>query len=152
MGLGYRPLRLFLALFLFNAIFAVTVASQYSPIRIKVLTAEFHPIANSSPVPTNCDMQNFDAYCNESKNPTGENIMQVPVSYTHLDSKDSKSAASSTPAPNPKVTALLDVLVAKGILAPAEASAIRSAGPDAEVQLLIEALNRKGLLLSLIHI
>jgi hypothetical protein len=77
MGLGYRPLRLFLALFFFNAIFAATVASQYSPIRIKVLTAEFHPIADPSPVPTNCDMQNFDAYCNESKNPTGENIMQV---------------------------------------------------------------------------
>jgi hypothetical protein len=62
------------------------------------------------------------------------------------DSKDSKSTASSTPAPNPKVTALLDVLVAKGILAPAEANTIRSAGPDAEVTLLIEALNRKGLL------
>ena len=62
------------------------------------------------------------------------------------DSKDSKSAASSTPAPNPKVTALLDVLVAKGILAPAEANTIRGAAPDAEVTLLIEALNRKGLL------
>ena len=62
------------------------------------------------------------------------------------DSKDSKSTASSTPAPNPKVTALLDVLVAKGILAPAEANTIRSAAPDAEVALLIEALNRKGLL------
>ncbi len=83
MGLGYRPLRLFLALFLFNAIFAATVASQYSPIRIKVLTAEFHPIADSSPIPTNCDMQNFDAYCNESKNPTGENIMQVQDSDGH---------------------------------------------------------------------
>jgi hypothetical protein len=83
MGLGYRPLRLFLALFLFNAIFAATVASQYSPIRIKVLTAEFHPVANSSPVPVNCDMQNFDAYCNESKNPTGENVMQVQDSDGH---------------------------------------------------------------------
>ena len=62
------------------------------------------------------------------------------------DSKDSKSTASSTPAPNPKVTALLDVLVAKGILAPAEANTIRGAAPDAEVTLLIEALNRKGLL------
>jgi len=62
------------------------------------------------------------------------------------DSKDSKSAASSTPAPNPKVTALLDVLVAKGVLAPAEANTIRNASPDAEVTLLIEALNRKGLL------
>ena len=62
------------------------------------------------------------------------------------DSKDSKAAASSTPAPNPKVNALLDVLVAKGVLAPAEANTIRGAAPDAEVTLLIEALNRKGLL------
>ncbi len=62
------------------------------------------------------------------------------------DSKDSKSTASSTPAPNPKVTALLDVLVAKGILAPAEANTIRGAAPDVEVTLLIEALNRKGVL------
>jgi hypothetical protein len=38
------------------------------------------------------------------------------------------------------------VLVAKGILAPAEANTIRGAAPDAEVTLLIEALNRKGLL------
>jgi len=80
MGLGYRPLRLFLALFLLDAIFAATVASQYSPTRIKVLSAEFHAIADATPIPTNCDMQNFDAYCNESKNPTGENIMTEKTS------------------------------------------------------------------------
>ena len=83
MGLGYRPLRLFLALFLLDAIFAATVASQYSPTRIKVLSAEFHAISDPTPVPMNCDMQNFDAYCNESKNPTGENIMKVRDSDGH---------------------------------------------------------------------
>lgn len=44
------------------------------------------------------------------------------------------------------VTALLGVLVMKGVLAPAEAKAIQGAAPDAEFQLLVEALTRKGLL------
>src|SRR5580698_10155819 len=47
---------------------------------------------------------------------------------------------------NTNVTALLGVLVMKGVLAPAEANAIRDAAPEAEFQLLVEALNRKGLL------
>jgi hypothetical protein len=99
MGLGYRPIRPFLALFLCNAMLAATVASQYSPIRIKVLSAEFHPLADSNPVPKNCDMQNFDAYCNESKNATGESIMKVQDADGHsftitcsVDSRWSKCA------------------------------------------------------------
>jgi hypothetical protein len=52
-----------------------------------------------------------------------------------------------TPATgNTNVTALLGVLVMKGVLAPAEAEAIRNAAPAAEFQLLVEALNRKGVL------
>jgi hypothetical protein len=47
---------------------------------------------------------------------------------------------------NTNVTALLGVLVMKGVLAPAEANAIRDAAPEAEFQLLVEALNRKGVL------
>lgn len=43
------------------------------------------------------------------------------------------------------VTALLGVLVMKGVLAPAEANAIRNAAPEAELQLLVEALARKGI-------
>jgi hypothetical protein len=42
------------------------------------------------------------------------------------------------------VTALLGILVMKGVLAPGEANAIREAGPQAEFQLLVEALARKG--------
>jgi hypothetical protein len=63
------------------------------------------------------------------------------------------AAAPATPNPNPtpsvgnaNVTALLGVLVMKGVLAPTEANAIRNAAPDAEFQLLVEALSRKGLL------
>jgi hypothetical protein len=61
--------------------------------------------------------------------------------------------ASPSPSPsltpavgNANVTALLGVLVMKGVLAPAEANAIRNAAPEAEFKLLVEALNRKGLL------
>jgi hypothetical protein len=43
------------------------------------------------------------------------------------------------------VTALLGVPVMKGVLAPAEANAIRNAAPDAEFQMVVEALTRKGL-------
>jgi len=44
------------------------------------------------------------------------------------------------------VTALLGVLVMKGVLAPSEAKAIQGAAPEAEFQLLVEALTRKGVL------
>jgi hypothetical protein len=77
MGSGYKTLRLLTAVLLFSTIFAVRLASQYSPTRIKVLSADFHSLGNANPVPKNCDLTNFDAYCNESKNPTGENIMRV---------------------------------------------------------------------------
>ena len=60
---------------------------------------------------------------------------------------------SPTPAPsltatpgNANVTALLGVLVKKGVLGAAEADAIRNAAPEAEFQLLVEALSRKGVL------
>ena len=70
----------------------------------------------------------------------------------------SESAANTTPAeetagPAPNlilpageanVTALLGVLVMKGVLAPNEANAIRNAAPSAQFQALVEALSRKG--------
>jgi hypothetical protein len=66
-----------------------------------------------------------------------------------------ESSAEASPAPNPSltqaagngnVTALLGVLVMKGVLVPAEANAIRNAAPEAEFRLLVEALSRKGVL------
>jgi len=66
------------------------------------------------------------------------------------------TAAEATPAPaspslaptaaDANVTALLGVLVTKGVLAPTEAAAIRNAAPDVKFQLLVDALNRKGIL------
>jgi hypothetical protein len=56
-------------------------------------------------------------------------------------------AASLTATPgNANVSALLGVLVKKGVLGAAEADAIRNAAPEAEFQLLVEALSRKGVL------
>lgn len=76
-----------------------------------------------------------------------------------MDAKTpAENAASAAPQPasgatpnvavtggSANVTALLGVLVMKGVLAPAEANAIRNAAPDAEFQMLVEALTRKGL-------
>ena len=86
----------------------------------------------------------------------------VPALAGAKDAADAKNPAETTanpaaqpapPAANPNltpaasnanVTALLGVLVMKGVLVPAEANAIRNAAPDAEFQLLVEALARKG--------
>jgi hypothetical protein len=58
----------------------------------------------------------------------------------------SAAASAAAMVPNTKVTALLNVLVSKGVLNPAEAAEIRSAVPEAEFELLVEALSRKGVL------
>jgi len=90
-------------------------------------------------------------------------ITAVPVMAGNNDAKPaSGNAANAEPAavpanPNPSpnlgatpvnanVTALLGVLVTKGVLAPAEAEAIRNAAPEVEFQLLVQALSRKGVL------
>src|ERR1700691_1295610 len=44
------------------------------------------------------------------------------------------------------ITALLGVLVMKGVLNPSEANAIRNAAPTTQFQALVEALSRKGVL------
>jgi hypothetical protein len=89
-------------------------------------------------------------------------IAVVPVMAASDEAKPANTAAASTisaepvaatvspklssAAANVNVTALLGVLVMKGVLAPAEANAIRNAAPDTEFQLLVEALSRKGVL------
>jgi hypothetical protein len=88
-------------------------------------------------------------------------IAAVPVMAEGNDAKPAKEAAASATSAEPaaaaspslspaatnvNVTALLGVLVMKGVLAPAEANAIRNAAPDTEFQLLVEALSRKGVL------
>ncbi len=86
-------------------------------------------------------------------------IAESNSAKTSNENTANESSAEATPAPSPSpspnlttttnsanVTALLGVLVMKGVLAPSEANAIKNAAPDAEFQLLVEALNRKGVL------
>ena len=54
------------------------------------------------------------------------------------------AANPSTPAVGTNVTALLGVLVMKGVLAPEEAKSIEAAPPTAEFQALVDVLARKG--------
>jgi len=73
-------------------------------------------------------------------------------------SAEASPAASPDPSPSPSisssitsttgdsnVTALLGVLVMKGVLAPTEANSIRNAAPSAQFQALVDALSQKGL-------
>src|SRR5277367_1616028 len=92
-------------------------------------------------------------------------VTAVPViaesnsAKTGSENAANETSAEATPAPSPSpnpnlttttnaanVTALLGVLVMKGVLAPSEANAIKNAAPEAEFQLLVDALNRKGVL------
>ncbi len=88
-------------------------------------------------------------------------VSVAPALAGKKDATDSKAPAETTGVPaaqpataaspsinsaggNTNITALLGVLVMKGVLAPSEANAIRNAAPEVEFQLLVEALARKG--------
>ena len=62
------------------------------------------------------------------------------------ESKAGTTVATAPAAGTENVTALLGVLVMKGVLAPAEANAIRNAPPQAEFQMLVDVLKQKGVL------
>jgi hypothetical protein len=72
---------------------------------------------------------------------------KTPAETTANPAAQPAAAANPNMTPiagNANVTALLGVLVLKGVLAPSEANAIRNAAPEKEFQLLLEALARKG--------
>jgi len=84
-----------------------------------------------------------------SKTDTGPAATTTTTTETTNNAKPADPNATPGAASmvaNTKVTALLNVLVSKGIIAPSEAAEIRSAAPEAEFQLLVEALSRKGVL------
>lgn len=110
-----------------------------------VLCSLSFTIASASPV--------FARTGDSSKGDTGKEEANKTDASTSTSTTNTAKAASSTAEPaaapvlaNTKVTALLNVLVTKGVLAPAEAAEIRSAAPEAEFQMLVEALSRKGVL------
>jgi hypothetical protein len=53
------------------------LAHPYYPMHLKVLHVASRPLADNNAVPKNCDLQNFDAYCNEGKNAAEEHVMVV---------------------------------------------------------------------------
>lgn len=61
-------------------------------------------------------------------------------------SSDGGASVAPKPAGGANMDALLGALVKKGVLQPAEVNAIQSAAPDAEFRLLVQALERKGLI------
>jgi len=63
-------------LFLLGSMFA-EVAPQAYPLRLKVLSAEAHAVNGGTPIPQDCDLQNYSAYCNGSRNPSAQNVMLV---------------------------------------------------------------------------
>jgi len=86
-----------------------------------------------------------------SANPVSVNPVSVnPVSSSPASSSPAaQPAAAANPNLTPAagsadITALLGVLVMKGVLAPSEANSIRNAAPEAELRLLLDALARKG--------
>ena len=79
---------------------------------------------------------------NEAKPANGNTANAEPAAAANPNPSPNLTAAPG----NANVTALLGVLVKKGVLGPAEADAIRNAAPAAEFQLLVEALSRKGVL------
>jgi hypothetical protein len=84
---------------------------------------------------------------NDAK-PANENAANAPsAAATSAEAAPAPASPSLAPtAGDANVTALLGVLVMKGVLAPNEANAIRNAAPEAEFQLLVQALSRKGVL------
>ena len=73
----------------------------------------------------------------ETKTKPEANTATQPAAATAVN-------ANINPGNGANVTALLGVLVMKGVLAPAEAKSIEAAPPGTEFQVLVEALTRKG--------
>lgn len=76
MGAHQKFLRQMAVLFL-NALFAVAALSATHPIQIKVIRSDVHTLNSQTPVPKDCDLQNFSAYCNSSTSATEQVVMLV---------------------------------------------------------------------------
>src|ERR1700739_2777172 len=73
----------------------------------------------------------------------------VPVfggSKEGVEAKANSTVATTSASGTGNGTAVLGVLVMKGVLAPAEANAIRNAAPEVEFQMLVNVLKQKGVL------
>jgi hypothetical protein len=112
-----------------------------------VLCSLSFTIVSASPV----FARNSDTAKDTTKEDAAKTNSGTTTTTTSTANTNAKPATAADPSATPmvantKVTALLNVLVSKGVIAPAEAAEIRSAAPEAEFQLLVEALSRKGVL------
>lgn len=95
---------------------------------------------------------NKDAADSKPTSEAADNSAAHPANAGDRNAVDSSAADPNPASPsvrqaaNANVAALLGILVIKGVLTAPEANAIRNAAPDAELQLLVEALARKGVL------
>jgi hypothetical protein len=80
MGSVKSLLRMLPVLLLVRSVRADELSHPYYPLHLKVIHVDSHPLADANAVPKNCDLQNFDAYCNQSKNPSEEYVMVVQAS------------------------------------------------------------------------
>ena len=80
----------------------------------------------------------------ETKDATGAKTPAENVASAAAQPGSGATPNVAVTAGKANVTALLGVLVMKGILTPAEANTIRNAASDAELQMLLEVLARKG--------
>lgn len=81
-----------------------------------------------------------------SKDATDANATPAPTASPAAQPAAAAASPTVTPTAGTNVTALLGVLVMKGVLAPAEAKSIEAAGPGAEFQALVDTLTRKGVM------
>ncbi len=81
-----------------------------------------------------------------TENANAANATSAEASPAAASPSPSPSVSVSTSTGDANVTALLGVLVMKGVLAPGEANAIRNGSPATQFQALVDALSRKGVL------
>jgi len=108
------------------------VRSWLSSLLVLAITAAPVMAGNNGPRPENNNAAAAEASATASPDP---------------NPSPSPSFSSSLPSTtgDSNVTALLGVLVMKGVLAPNEANSIRNAVPSAQFQALVDALSQKGL-------
>ncbi len=83
---------------------------------------------------------------NDAKTETENTANTAATEGSPTIGSPSPSLGSSATAGDANITALLGVLVMKGVLAPTEANAIKNATPTSQFQVLVDVLSRKGLL------
>ena len=87
---------------------------------------------------------NNDAETNNEMTATSATGAGIATASGNAAPAPNSNAGISPASSDANVAALLGVLVSKGILAPAEANAIRNAAPAAQFQTLVDLLAKKG--------